>query len=108
MKRKLLALLTLLILLFASGCRAATTQTPDSLIGTWKDSYGLTEYRFDEDGTMRLDALNLGNFKGTYKINGDQITIEYKVVVKQVTNTYSYRIDGKTLYLDDKPFTRKK
>jgi hypothetical protein len=108
MKRRLLALFLALILLLASGCRAAPARTPDSLIGTWKDSYGLTQYRFDEDGSMRIEALNLGNFKGTYSVNGDKITIEYKVVVKQVKNTYTFRIDGNTLYLDNNPFTRKK
>ena len=107
MKRNFLALFTVVILLFLAGCKTAQAPPPDSLVGEWKDSYGLTEYTFNTDGSMKIEALN-GPFKGTYQIEGNQITISYKIVVKQVKNTYTYRIDGNTLYLDDNPFTRKK
>lgn len=106
MKRILLGLLTVLLLLCA-GCKAAPKPEPDKITGVWKDSYGLTEYRFNPNGTMKIEALNLGSFQGTYSIQGSQITIQYKIVVKKVKETYEFRIDGDTLYLDDQEFTRK-
>lgn len=108
MKRRFLILLTMLFLLAASGCGAAPAKENASLVGTWKDSYGLTQYRFDSGGEMRLEALKLGSFKGTYEVSGDQLTIRYRVMVKDVKNTYTYRIDGNTLYLGKDKFTRKK
>ena len=110
MKRRVAAFLTVvLLLLAASGCRRLPQQqTPDSIIGTWKDSYGLTEYQFSSGGVLRIEALNLGSFKGTYQVSGDKVTIRYRVVVKDVNETYTYRIDGDSLYLNDNKFTRKK
>lgn len=107
MKRILTALLAALLLLCA-GCKAAPKPGPDQIAGIWKDSYGLTEYRFNQDGTMKIEALNFGSFKGTYSIQGSQITIQYKIVVKDVKDTYDFRIDGDTLYLGDEEFRRKK
>lgn len=108
MKRRFLILLTILLLLITAGCRAAPPKTNESLVGTWKDSYGLTQYRFDPGGTMHLEALKLGSFKGTYEVSGNKITIRYHVMLKEVKNTYTYRLDGNTLYLGKDKFTRKK
>jgi hypothetical protein len=108
MRRRALILLAVLLLLISSGCRAAPVNTDQSLVGTWKDSYGLTQYRFDSDGAMRLEALKLGSFKGTYEVSGNQVTIRYRVMVKDVKDTYPYRIDGNTLYLGKNKFTREK
>lgn len=101
-------LLTLLLLLSVFGCRPAKPAGADALVGTWKDSYGLTEYQFQSGGVMKLSALKLGTFKGTYQTDGDKITIRYRVLVKDIVNTYRFRVDGNTLYLDQNAFTRKK
>lgn len=106
MKKFLLAFLAALLLL-CTGCKAAPEPEQDRIAGVWKDSYGLTEYRFNQNGTMKIEALNFGSFKGTYSIQGSRITIQYKIVVKNVKETYDYRIDGDTLYLDDQVFKRK-
>ena len=110
MKAKhLVVLLCAVFLLVFAGCKTVPANvSSDSVIGTWKDSYGLTEYKFEPDGKMKIEALNLGSFKGSYSIANDKITIEYSVVVKKVTDTYSLKLDGNTMYLDDKEFTRKK
>lgn len=109
MLKKILALLlTVFLMVPAFGCHPAKPADADALIGTWKDSYGLTEYQFQSGGAMKISALKLGSFKGTYQIDGDKITIRYRVLVKDVVNTYTFRIDGNTLYLDKNTFTRKK
>lgn len=108
MKRTISVFLLALAFLALVGCKAAPPSEPDSVVGLWKDSYGLTEYRFNADGTMKIEALNLGSFKGTYQIQDSKITIQYRIVLKNVKDTYTYRIDGDTLYLDNQEFTRKK
>lgn len=108
MRRIFAAFLVAAVLVLFSACGAAPATAQDSIAGTWKDSYGLTEYSFYTDGTMKIEALNhLGSFKGTYAIEGDRIAIDYRVVVKEVKETYTFRIDGNTLYLNDKKFQRK-
>jgi hypothetical protein len=107
-KRTLTAILAALLILFGSGCRAVPKTAPDTISGVWKDSYGLMEYRFNPNGTMKVEALNFGSFKGTYLIQDSRITIQYKVVVKSVKETYEFRLDGDTLFLDDQEFKRKK
>ncbi len=102
-------LLAVCLLLSLAGCKTvAANANADSIVGTWKDSYGLTEYKFEQNGKMKIEALNLGSFKGTYQIDGDQITIEYRVVVKDVKDTYQLKLDGNTMYLNENQFTRKK
>lgn len=113
MRKKILALLLLLfVLLPAYGCRSAKPAGADALIGTWKDGYGLTEYQFQSGGKMKISALRVGplkgTFDGTYTTDGNKITIRYRVLVKDVSDTYTFRIDGDSLYLDKNVFKRKK
>lgn len=109
MKKRFVALLLgLLLLLSAFGCSRKQTVPTGSLVGTWKDSYGLTEYKFESSGKMKIEALSLGSCSGTYAVNGDKITICYRVFVKDVKDTYTLRLDGNTMYLDENKFTRKK
>lgn len=108
--KSLMVLFALFLTLSLAGCQSVTanTDSEDSIIGTWQDSFGLTEYKFEQGGKMKLEALNLGSFKGTYLIDGDQITIEYRIVVKDVKDTYQLKLDGSTMYLNGNQFTRKK
>ena len=108
MKRIISALLAAVLLLLFAGCKSAPQPEPNQIDGVWKDSCGLTEYKFSSDGTMKMEALNLGSFKGTYRVQGSQITLRYKVVVKNVKETYKFRVDGDTLYLNNRKFRRKK
>ncbi len=104
-----IVLLAVILLLSLAGCKTVSANTnADSIIGTWNDSYGLTEYQFDQGGKMKIEALDLGSFKGTYQIDGDKITIEYRVVIKDVRDTYQLKLDGNTMYLNSNQFTRKK
>lgn len=110
MKVKQLIILLCTVLLFVlAGCKSVEANTAgDSIVGTWKDAYGLTEYQFDTDGKMKIEALNIGAFKGTYHIDNGKITMEYSVVVEKVKDVYTIKLDSNTMYLDDKEFTRKK
>lgn len=108
MKRRFLAVLVAAFFVLLAGCKAKTDVNPDSIVGTWKDSYGLTEYKFEDGGKMKIEALNLGSFKGTYRIEGDKISMEYQVALSKVKDSYTMKLDGNTLYLNDKEFTRKK
>jgi len=104
----LVVLFTALLLLSFAGCQTVPASAEkDSLIGTWKDSYGLIQYKFEQGGKMKINALE-GAFKGTYKVDNDKITIEYHIVLKDVKDTYTIKLGDNTMYLDDKKFTRKK
>lgn len=107
-QKRLVFLLPVLLAMFLllSGCKTVTANASGTIAGKWKDSYGLTEYRFDTGGKVEIKALNLGSFNGTYKIDGDKITIEYRVVLKDVKDTYTFKLDGDTMYLDNNEFTR--
>lgn len=107
MKQELKALLlSAALLLTLSGCGAKPASS-DGLVGTWKDDYGLTEYRFEDGGRMKLDALHLGSFRGTYRLDGDTITLRYRVLSKDVNDTYTLKLRGDSLYLGENRFTRK-
>jgi hypothetical protein len=108
MKKRFWAGLLVAVLLLFSGCKAKPAGNADSIVGTWKDSYGLTEYKFEDGGKMKIEALNLGSFSGTYQIDGDQISIQYRVALSKVQDSYTMKLDGNTLYLNDQVFTRKK
>nr|WP_319489454.1 DUF5640 domain-containing protein [uncultured Caproiciproducens sp.] len=102
-------ILSAVLLLALAGCKTVPANTnSDGIVGTWKDAYGLTEYQFETGGTMKIEALDLGSFKGTYHIEDGKITIEYSVVVKKVKDTYTLKLDGNKMYLNDQEFTRKK
>lgn len=108
MNKKLPALLlSALLLLASSGCGAKPAAS-GSLVGTWKDDYGLTEYRFEDGGKMKIQALSLGSFRGTYQLNGNRITLHYRVLTKDVNDTYMLKVNGNSMYLDKNKFTRKK
>jgi hypothetical protein len=107
--KKIWAFLLVLLLLFPIfGCKKTSVQPSEGLLGTWKDASGLTEYQFESGGKLKLKALNVGSFRGTYRMNGDHITIHYRVLGKDVDDTYTFRLEGNTLYLDNNEFTRRK
>ncbi|HHV30986.1 DUF5640 domain-containing protein [Caproiciproducens sp. LBM24188] len=110
MKQRILTVLLTVIMIFSfTGCTTVKASTnPDTIVGEWSDAYGLTKYQFQPDGKMKIQALNLGSFKGTYQIEDDRITIQYRILMKDIKNTYQLKLDGNTLYLDKNQFTRKK
>ncbi len=110
LKRKAAAFLFAAVLFLAlsgSGCATVRVSSSDGLLGTWKDAYGLTEYRFEPGGQMKLKALNVGHFKGTYRTEGNRIAIRYRVLGRDVSDTYTIRLEGNTMYLDGDEFIRR-
>lgn len=92
-----------------SACAPAVpVKEEDSIIGTWEDSYGLTEYKFYPDGKMNIKALNIGSFEGNYALSGNTITIRYNALIKEEENTYMVAFENGKLYLNEQEFTRKK
>ena len=43
-----------------------------------------------------------GKFKGTYSVNGNEITLRYSALGRYVSSTYTYSISGNTLTMTDK------
>lgn len=111
MKKKIcFAAATALLLLAAlfSGCRTVpASAVSNGIVGTWKDAYGLTQYQFYPDGSMRLKALSVGSFRGRYSVQGPRISIRYRVLLKEVNESYALTVNGDTMYLDSRCFTRK-
>lgn len=112
-KFMVLAAVVITVLLSFCACQKSEATEPamvqgNPIVGTWQDSYGLTKYRFMDDGKMKIQALNIGSFKGNYQMESDNITIEYNVLLKKEKNTYHYQVKDNKLYLDGKIFTRKK
>lgn len=102
-------LLAAITLMLCSACTTVRADTDrDSIVGTWSDSYGLTKYQFQTNGSMKIQALSIGTFKGTYQVAGDEITIEYRILIKDVKNTYKMKLEGNKLYLNGNEYTRKK
>lgn len=94
------------LLLTLSGCGSKAVSS-DGLVGTWKDQSGLTEYQFGSDGDMRLKALTFGSFKGTYHVDGNKITLRYRVLTQEVTDTYTMKVDGDSLFLGQNKYIRR-
>lgn len=110
MKKAIFVTLLLLLLLMAlSSCGVVQniSYASGSLVGTWADSYGLVEYQFMGDGKMKIGALKLGAFNGTYEVNGGRITICYRVLTQDVKDIYTIKINGNTMYLDQNRYTRR-
>ena len=84
----------------------------ESLIGTWKDSTGSSGYKFNDGGVVEITYVDFvvpvinmpinGKFKGTYSVNGNEITLRYSALGRYVSSTYTYSVSGNTLTMTDK------
>jgi hypothetical protein len=97
----------LFLLLACAGCKKAPAASPENpLIGQWRDTYGLTEYEFFDDTNLKLTAIGIASFQGTYSIEEDQMTISYSVLGKEEVKTYDFRIEKDRFFLDKTEFER--
>lgn len=93
-----------------------TTESPEKklaemLIGKWSDSAGMSGFEFFENGKAsftyaNLDALGV-NFdgtvdNGTYKLEGNTLTITYSIYTATIEKTYEIEIEDDVLKMKDK------
>lgn len=95
---------------FIRSTSAATGNS--SLVGKWSDSSNMSGYEFKDNGDVEITYVNFtvpvinmpinGSFKGTYTVNGNQLTITSSIYSKTITKNYLFSITGNTLTLTDK------
>ncbi len=83
----------------------------EELLGTWKDSAGMSGFEFKPDGLVEVTYVNFtvpvlnipvnGTYTGTYSIKDGRITVVCTVAGTSIKNTYEYRIVGNNLKLND-------
>ena len=72
----------------------ALTRNKNELVGMWTTD-GNTVYQFDEDYTGKL-IVHLSEYKFTYKVDGDKLTIDFENNEKSTDVDCNYSIeDGK-------------
>ncbi len=82
-----------------TGCEKKKEETKDPIIGSWKyDSGADFTYTFKEDGTLTYEGYG-SVMEGTYKIEGNKISILYNGNTVPFETTYT--IDGDTLNIKD-------
>lgn len=87
-----LLLIAATLLTFAAACGAK-----DELAGTWSAEFeydGTITWTFDGRGKCTLVDY-FGELKGTYTIEGDQLTV--KLESWSEPSTYTFSVDGNTL-----------
>ena len=101
MKKKTLfsvAILALIVMLFGLTACGKKEEKKHTIIGTWegKTNDGLvTTFNFKEDGNVEYSNEYGFESEGTYKIDGDKVTIDLEIWDGQA-KVYSYEIkDGK-------------
>lgn len=103
--RRLRVLIAAVLILAAVGSLVACGENKP--VGTWVISSetiaGISVsagYTFNEDGTgiMSVTGVEMGM---TYEVEGDEMTIHYKIGNVSVNKTLRYHVDGDTLTLND-------
>lgn len=98
--------------------RTTDNPTPDNnedtdiaklILGQWTDNANLSGYEFLENGVMKvmyfnmsslnLDGLIEGTYTGTYKLEGDRLTVSYTIYSKAVVKVYKVKVTENTLTL---------
>ncbi len=108
-----IALAVLMVLTAFTACSA----TPEKqLLGSWRDSTGMTGYEFKEEGKcvitfadVKVPILNVnfnGAVDGVYSVakrdDGNYyVTITYTVYAKSVTKDYMFTVNESALTLQD-------
>ncbi len=108
-----IALATLMVLTVFTACSASPEK---KLIGSWRDSTGMTGYEFKEEGKcvvtfadVKVPILNVnfnGAVDGVYSVekrdDGNYyVTVTYTIYAKSVTKDYMFTVDESALTLQD-------
>lgn len=113
--KKILAitLAALMVLTLFTACSASPEK---KLLGSWRDSTGMTGYEFKEDGKcvvtfadVKVPILNVnfnGAVDGVYSVAKRDdglyyVTITYTIYAKSVTKDYMFTVEESALTLQD-------
>ena len=80
------------------------------LTGSWTNSDGSVKYSFNQDSTVDMVFISAnvpsvsskpvsGNYKGVYVTDGNNVTIQYSVDSKKITDKFEYATSKNTLTL---------
>ena len=93
-----------------------STATPEvtgnlatDILGSWKDSAGMSGYEFLEGGRFNWTYVDLAGFgvpfngktSGLYTLEGDTLTIKYSIYSATIKKTYRISIDQNELSMYD-------
>ncbi len=83
------------------------TDLSKAILGSWKDSAGMSGYCFYEDGTVEMTYVNLtipvlnwpinGTSKGVYTLEGDQLTTTFSIYSASITDKFTVSVENNTL-----------
>ncbi len=108
-----IALAALMVLTVFTACSASPEK---KLIGSWRDSTGMTGYEFKEDGKcvvtfadVKVPILNVnfnGAVDGVYSVAKRDdglyyVTVTYTIYAKSVTKDYMFTVEESALTLTD-------
>lgn len=108
-----IALAALMVLTAFTACSASPEK---KLLGSWRDSTGMTGYEFKEDGKcvvtfadVKVPILNVnfnGAVDGVYSVAKRDdglyyVTITYTIYAKSVTKDYMFTVQDSALTLQD-------
>ena len=108
-----IALAAILVLGVFSACGASPEK---KLLGSWRDSTGITGYEFKEEGKcvvtfadVTVPILNVnfnGDVDGVYTVQKREdgnyyVTITYTIYAKSVTKDYMFVVEDSSLTLTD-------
>lgn len=108
-----IALAALMVLTVFTACSASPEK---KLIGSWRDSTGMTGYEFKEDGKcvvtfadVKVPILNVnfnGAVDGVYTVAKRDdglyyVTVTYTIYAKSVTKDYMFTVEESALTLTD-------
>lgn len=90
----------------------ATTAAPSLetlIIGKWMDSANMSGFEFKQGGAVSVTYVNLtipvinfpvnGTANGSYTIVGNQLTVNFSIYTKTISNTYTASVSNNTLTL---------
>ena len=88
---------------------AATDNLAADILGSWKDSAGMSGYEFLEGGKVNGTLFDLAGFgvpldgttPGTYSLEGDILTVKFSIYTATIKKTYRVSISQNELSLYD-------
>lgn len=114
---KRVAIVVLSVLVILTAFTACGGKSPEKLIiGSWRDSTGISGYEFREDGScvitfadVVVPIINIrytGNPVGTYSIaeledGSHNVKIIYTIYNKTITKEYKFTVENSALHLTD-------